>query len=568
MFTPARKGGETARPDGLYTVFWEGARIHFMSYLVFARYAVFFLMLAALAPALKASESSEQIRIWFEGFHAGGTTAIAGRELLHPQALSEIYSTRAYLPIWHEEGELAGRAPELVAAINDSANHGFTPRRYHLTALAAATDAGSDFDWALDILATDAFLGQADHRGNGIVRPQSINAEWFVESAETTPAAVMFQLLAEPADVKAVLDAVLPVADEYWALVSERASIAEQPETESIQIPAGNTLRPGSRGERVRLLQQRLLGPGEYDGIYGPQLERAVSEFQQASAVEADGIVGPNTLELLNATRFDWLERIDANLERWRWLPRVTPDTYVRVNIAAFTLRGIRNGREDLNMDVIVGRPYRQSPVFNNLIRYMVVNPFWNVPTSIAVQDKLPLLQNESADMVQQGYEFRANGETDYRPVDQMNWSTVTRGNFRYQLRQRPGPGNALGRMKFMLPNDYAVYLHDTPARELFSHTERIFSSGCIRLQDPEAFARWLLEIDSAPELADLGGWLETAETNTVYLRRPVPVYIVYFTAFTDNTGSVVFRRDVYERDAVISNAIKSSADDLIATAD
>ncbi len=504
-----------------------------------------------------ASEATEQIRIWFEGHTASGETYLNGHELFFANDLARIYESRGHAPVWLEGGELAGQLPDLVAAIESSAAHGFTPERYHLQALQSVESSADEAEWVLDLLASDAFLAQASHRGNGVVPPQTINAEWFVESTELNAADLFRGLLADPAPIESALDAVLPQATEYWALVQERSRIAAQEVTESIQIPTGETLRPGSRGERVRLLQERLLGPGDHDGIYGPLLEKSVSEFQQASSIEADGVVGRNTLTLLNATQFDWLDRIDANLERWRWLPRETPDTYVRVNIAAFTLRAIRSGHDDLNMDVIVGRPYRQSPVFNNLIRYMVVNPFWNVPTRIAVQDKLPLLQSDPAQLVQQGYEFRANGETEYQPVDQMDWSTVTRANFRYQLRQRPGPENALGRMKFMLPNSHAVYLHDTPARELFSHTERLFSSGCIRLQDPEAFARWLLELNAAPELANLGGWLESAETNTVYFRQPVPVYIVYFTAFTDESGEVVFRRDIYDRDQAIISAMQ-----------
>jgi murein L,D-transpeptidase YcbB/YkuD len=517
-------------------------------------------LLVALPLAASSSESTEQIRIWFEGFNASGESFIGGNELSFAQDLTRLYEARGHSPIWQEGGELDGQLDELIAAIQNSAAHGFYPERYHLQYLLEAATGNSETDWALDLIASDAFLAQASHRGNGVVSPQSINAEWFVESTELNAAELLRNLLTDSGSVRAALDAVLPQAPEYWTLVQERARIAQQPETETIQIPPGDTLRPGSRGERVRLLQERLLGPGEHDGIYGPQLEKAVIEFQQASAVEADGVVGRNTLAILNATQFDWLERIDANLERWRWLPRETPDTYVRVNIAAFTLRAIRAGHDDLNMDVIVGRPYRQSPVFNNLIRYMVVNPFWNVPTRIAVQDKLPLLKEDPVELVQQGYEFRANGETEYRPVDQMDWNPVTRANFRYQLRQRPGPQNALGQMKFMLPNSYAVYLHDTPARELFSHTERIFSSGCIRLQDPAAFARWLLELNNSPELANLDSWLESEETNTVYFRQPVPVYIVYFTAFTDDSGNVVFRRDVYDRDQAITSALQGTS--------
>lgn len=498
------------------------------------------------------------MRVWFEGINAGGVPVLNGQELLFPQKLSRLYDARAHVPVWFEDGELSDQKSEFVAAIADSANHGLTPNRYHLSVIEAGLAANPADIWALDILLSDAFLAQTGHRANGVVAPQSINPEWFIETDEINTTELLLDTIASSASVWSVLNGVLPVAKEYWALIEERRRIANQPETNTLQIPPGGTLRRGSKGERVHLLQQRLLGPDEYDGVFGAQLERAVIEFQQASALEADGVVGPNTLALLNTNRFDWLDRIDANLERWRWLPRETPDTYVRVNIAAFTLRAIRNGRDELNMDVIVGRPYRRTPVFNNQIRYMVVNPYWNVPTSIAVQDKLPLLRADSIELALQGYEFRSNGETDYRPVDQMDWRNVNRANFRYQLRQRPGPENALGRLKVMLPNSHAVYLHDTPTRELFSHTERLFSSGCIRLQDPDALARWLLETDNSQQLDGLTEWLESNETSTVYLKQPVPIYLVYFTAFTDESGNVIYRRDIYERDQAIVTALRA----------
>ena len=510
-------------------------------------------------PGLTLADDAEEIRRFMEALDAGHAPVVSGSLLQFPDALSGIYRSRSHQPIWLAGGELSEQVGYLIVAIEEGEHHGLPPRKYHLPAIEAAWSSDHMPVWELDILLTDAFLAQAAHRSTGAVSPASIDDDWHVVAPEADIAAIFDQLISGHGSVLQALSDLLPRAREYHALVEERRRIAATEHTDSITVPPGPALRRGDRGERVLALQERLLGPGAHDGIYGPNLEAAVMAFQSVSGLEADGVVGANTIELLNASRFDWLDRLDANLERWRWLPRETPANYVRVNIASFDLTMVEYGQEVMSMDVIVGRPYRQSPVFTETIKYLVVNPFWNIPTRIAVQDKLPLLQQDVVTLAAEGYEARINGTSDYLPVDQIDWGGVTRRNFNYQLRQRPGPANALGRLKFMLPNAHAVYLHDTPARELFDRTERLFSSGCIRIADPEAFAQWLLKLDGSPSLPEFEQLMARNETSTVYLRQPVPVYIVYFTAFTDAGGNVVFRRDIYSRDRAVVEALRAS---------
>lgn len=369
--------------------------------------------------------------------------------------------------------------------------------------------------------------------------------------------ALLQHLGAGNANVTSVLQSLWPSHREYRALLRERRRISRAPDENSTLVPAGAVLRPGESDPRIVLLKQRLLGPGDYSPRYDATLMSAVTAFQQSSGIETDGIVGPATLEVLNASRFSWIDRIDANLERWRWLPDAVPRTHLRVNIAAFQLRAIRDGREELAMKVIVGRPFRQTPVFQRDLRYLVVNPFWNLPASIARRDKLPLLQENALALAAQGYEARATGSDTFVPVTDIDWQEISASNFRYQLRQRPGPDNALGNLKFMLPNEYAVYLHGTPDIELFDRQERSFSSGCIRLADPSALARWLLIGDGLGEqAAGLVGQIESGNTVVHYLKTPVAVLIVYFTAFLDG-DNVVFRRDLYQRDRALTEALR-----------
>ncbi len=520
-----------------------------------------FLGVCFLAMPIDATAGLDQsIRTFLEALDAGATPVIAGRTLYNPRQVSKIYRDRNHQPIWFN-GLTSKRIPDLLAAIRESADHGFIPANYHASILARSITDESRIDkTAVELLATDAFLEQARHRSIGVVSPVKLDPEWHLIPPEVDGVAQLNELLEGNMSVEQVLDNLWPKAPEYQLLLKQRAYILEFGEPEAVTVPRGPLLKPGQTSDRVVLLKQRLLGPGEYDNIYYETLKTAVIEFQRSAGLEADGIVGATTLEVMNADLFSWIDRIDANLERWRWLPQETPDTYIRVNLASFSLRIHESGQETLGMDVIVGKPYRRSPVFSELLRYMVVNPSWNVPNTIAVEDKLPLLKKDPQALKSQGYEVRVGGQKEFRDVDTVDWSKVNPNKFPYLLRQRPGDFNALGRIKFMLPNVHAIYLHDTPTRHLFAKQERVFSSGCIRLSEPIVLARWLLNNDGqADKAAGITKVIQLGETTTYHLKRPIPVYIVYFTAFSNNSGEVIFRRDIYQRDTALARALQES---------
>jgi murein L,D-transpeptidase YcbB/YkuD len=287
-------------------------------------------------------------------------------------------------------------------------------------------------------------------------------------------------------------------------------------------------------------LRARLDLPAGTDDLFDGELDAAVRAFQQSQGLAIDGIVGRNTLDLLNITDAARITRIDVNLERWRWLMRALPATRVQVNVADYTLQAFDAGREALRMNVF--------------------SPDWRVPRRIAVEDKLPLLQKDAAALAAQGYEARpANSPDPFQPVDALDWSTVTRSTFNYLLRQRPGENNALGRIKFILPNPHAVYLHDTPARELFARSGRAFSSGCIRLEHARLLADWVLRDQPAWTRERIDAVLEAGETVEVPLRQPLPVLVLYFTVVAGESGTVYFRPDLYGRDAKVAAALSGS---------
>ncbi|MDH3441927.1 MAG: L,D-transpeptidase family protein, partial [Gammaproteobacteria bacterium] len=489
------------------------------------------LLLFAMAASGNAAslDAPERLRSYLEGLDAGDTPETAGRILNEPALLSRFYRSRNSSPIWLDGAPLRKEVSNLLAAISESVGHGFSAERYHRSAierLLKARDETSSL--ALELLLTDAFLSQALHRSRGAVFPPNLDADWQVPQAEVDVAELLADTAKSRRNVSKTLAALWPTNSEYAKLVQRRAEIAASGDEFSVQIATGRLLKPGQTDERVMLLKQRLMGPGEYTPVYDEDLHREVVAFQRVSGLEPDGIVGDNTLEVLNATRVSWIDRIDANLERWRWLPRATPGTYIRVNIAAFTLRVIEDNDTALAMNVIVGKPYRRTPVFTETIKYIVFNPYWNVPFSIATEDKLPLLQTNASAEASKGFEAKPQGSDVFVPVDSIDWSGVTKRNFTYLLRQRPGDGNALGQMKFMLPNPYSVYLHDTPSRDLFDRQERTFSSGCVRLAQPRELASWLLSRDRNPRADQLDALLASRETATIYLKTPVPVYFLY----------------------------------------
>lgn len=272
------------------------------------------------------------------------------------------------------------------------------------------------------------------------------------------------------------------------------------------------------RHPAVVVLRQRLKVTGDLEAdvssdLFDEEAEVAVVRFQQRHGLDTDGVVGPKTLAALNVDVNERIEQIVLNMERWRWMPRHEYSRYILVNMAGFELRVIEGESEVRRMRVVIGRPYRRTPAFSELMTYVDINPYSNVPPSLSVRDILP------------------------------------------KLREDPGPLNALGRIKFMFPNRFNIYLHDTPHREHFSRSVRAFSSGCIRLEEPLDLALYVLD--------DLGWTSErirqavnSGSRQVISLPRPLPVYLVYWTTWVEADGTVHFRDDVYGRDRLLRTAL------------
>jgi murein L,D-transpeptidase YcbB/YkuD len=528
---------------------------------------------------------SELLRVRIEAAAVGHDIA-AGGALVHAEtSLQNLYENRGFNPMW-----IAGSGPSvltdsLLAYVRTIGKEGLRPSDYHLAVaergLAAArmgVSAGTP-DVAqlvdLELLLTDAYLLCASHSLAGRLNPETIDPEWFAARRGADFAHIADQAVSS-GRVRRSLEELLPRQPGYASLrdaLARYRSVAESggwPE-----VPEGPTLKPGESGARVADLRTRLEATGDVEVAAGARdsfdvaLEAAVRRFQGRHGLEVDGAVGRTTLAALNVSAADRADQIAVNMERWRWLPESMGPTHVLVNIAAFSLEAVRDDTLSLMMKVIVGRTYRRTPVFSDRITYMVLNPSWEVPDRIAVADVLIEARKDSTYFQRMGMRvLRGWGESEVE-VDPstVDWPSVPTRPFPFRFRQNPGPANALGAVKFMFPNKFNVYMHDTPARGLFAKADRAFSSGCIRVERPLDLAGFLMHGDARWSRERISSAMGTGSQQTVLLPEPVPIHVTYSTAWVDDDGEVQFRGDIYERDAPVRAALAEpppEADDVL----
>jgi murein L,D-transpeptidase YcbB/YkuD len=414
----------------------------------------------------------------------------------------------------------------------------------------------------VDIMLTRALLTYCSDLLSGRVNPASIEGEW---SGHTPDVSSLVQKSILSATVHKNLQSLLPKHEGYFRL--RRALLAYRHIAEEggwRPVPDGKELKEGSRGVRVALLKKRLaatgdLGTGHADGSeFDGRLTEAVLRFQARHGLEPDGVVGNDTLGALNVPVSERVRQIELNMERWRWLPGSFGEHYIIVNNADFRMEVHERGETILSMRVVVGKPFWHTPSFSALMTYLVLNPSWNVPTNITAEDLVPKIQNDPGYLEERGYQVLSGWgegaeEMDPKTID---WRSVTKEDISFRLRQRPGPLNPLGRIKFMFPNGYEIYMHDTPAKGLFSLTVRTYSHGCIRIEKPLELAGYLLRENPEWTRDAIAAAIEEGEEQTIRLNHPVRVHLLYWTAWADKEGRVHFREDIYERDGLLEEAL------------
>ncbi len=400
----------------------------------------------------------------------------------------------------------------------------------------------------------------------GVVKPSRADPDIHVHP-QRPQASALLASAASAADFGGWLDALAPDDPDYQALREVYARLKREVEAGGWRatLSEGGTLRPGDEGQRVIQLRARLaeLGnpapPTSTPHLYDAELEQAVRDFQARHGLTTDGLVGPRTFSTLGADVGKRLQQVAVNLERLRWAQRDPMGRHIVVNQAEYMMRLYDHGSLIREAKVVVGKPDHPTPEFTEEMDHLVVNPTWHVPRSIATEEILPSLRQDPSYLARHNMRLVA---TDGGPVPAdaatHDWSQYSRGFFPYSVKQGPGDGNSLGRVKFMFPNQFSIYLHDTPSKSLFRRDQRAFSHGCVRVQDPYELAYILL----APQLSDPRGqfqrWLDTGREIYVNLDQPVKVYLTYRTAWVDHAGILQFREDIYGRDAAVWAALEA----------
>ena len=528
------------------------------------------LLLVALSAMLSVSVADEHdvgdaLLLRLEMLGEAEKPVIDDIEIVSAELLADIYSELEFEPVWSD----VERVERWLGIIDDARDDGFDAVDFHYDAireihaeLLSRKAVTPERRVEIDLIVTDSLIRLAYSEAFGKINPYELDTRWnYRRENRTDSAAEALANLLRAASPGDELQQYMVRPPFYTGLranyVAYRDIVANGGWP---QVPAGNTIRPGDSDPRVPVIAERLAITGDVDdaslttNTLGDRLEAAVRRFQARHGLAADGIIGPGTLAAMNVPASERLETIRINLERFRWLADDFAEDMVIVNIAGFEAYLLKGGEEVWSTRVQVGRAYRQTPIFRDEITYLAINPTWTAPRSLATRDVLPQIQRDPNYVIERGFDVRDRNGNDVDPAT-IDWDSLNRNNFPYTLVQRPGPYNAMGQVKFMFPNSYSVYLHDTPSRYLFEREARAFSAGCIRTERPFELAELLL----APQ-----GWdrariqevLDSGKLTNVVLEIPMPVLLTYFTAGVDDDGKLFFFPDIYERDKRIADGL------------
>ena len=473
------------------------------------------------------------------------------------EGVAAFYRETAYEALWTGEDDAPRRAA-LITALSRAHEHGLPAARYDLPGLLAAFDTvETERDRGLlEARMTQTFLQYASDLHSGVLTPAQLDKD----IVRVLPRPDVQTLLSgfATANPVAFLRNLAPTDPEYGRLLRAKHDLEQVIAGEGWgpRVPE-QRFDPGTSGPAVIALRNRLIAMGYLDrsaaASYDAALQAAVLRFQRNQGIEGNGIADAATIRALNVAPEERLKSVIVALERERWLNIPRGERHIWVNLTDFHARIVDNNQVTFETKAVVGAqdPEKHTPEFSDMMRYLEINPDWTLPRTILARSYWGALASGGARHLQ---------VTDARgrvvPRDQINFARYTPANFPFNVRQPPGPTNALGEVKFMFPNPYAIYLHDTPDRHLFDTVMRTHSSGCIRLHEPREFAYELLSRQTDDPQGLYHSVLRTGQQTRVYLDDPVPVHLVYRTAFTNVQGELNFRPDIYGRDAKLYDAL------------
>ncbi|NTV05497.1 MAG: L,D-transpeptidase family protein [Chlorobiaceae bacterium] len=505
---------------------------------------------------------AEKIRARFDRLLKQKSLAGGSEKTIFNIRLERFYAARGFQPVWTKRTMVA----DLMNAVEECVEDGLDPADYHIREireLYTKPPATPELTACYDMLMTDSFLTLADHLRYGKVDPETLDTHWNFHN-ERNRSILEYRLqhaIALGQIAVALKDIRLqhPTYDQLRKRLAQYRSIERKGGWPV--IAEGSRLQEGAREKRVHVLRKRLKISGDIDAlnadtstVYNRELVDAVKRFQKRNGMQADGVAGTATLRVMNIPVDRYIDKIRINLERHRWFLGNIEPTAIIVNIPGFTLRYVENGHNQWDTRVIVGKPERETPLFKADMQYIIINPRWVIPPTILAKDALPALRKSASYLNRKKLKIiDQNG----RVVDpaSVNWSQYSAGNFPYRLQQSAGDHGALGRIKFMLPNKYIVYLHDTPNKELFEESTRTFSSGCVRVENPVDLAALVLQDTLHWNRTKILEAIKTGKTRTVLLPKRVPVILVYLTAVAEG-DELFFHDDVYNRDEKLLKAL------------
>jgi murein L,D-transpeptidase YcbB/YkuD len=486
--------------------------------------------------------------------------------------LTEVYAEENPQPYWVSPAGPGPKARTVLDFLKTAEEDGLDPENYETEEISALFRARTAQNLALlDTLLTYNLIKYIHDVHHGRIKQPHADVRQFPQamSIEFKPREAFVKAMAAP-DLSVYLEG-LPPAHEHYAGLKKILALYREIQKKGgwPVVPLGTTIRPGDDDERIPAIIKRLAVTGDLDpdmdhedppSQYSAQLVPSVARFQGRHGLAPDGVIGEQTIAAMNVSVDERVRQIIINMTRWRWQDHVLGEKYILINIAGFNLSAFEAGREAFSFPVIVGKLKQQTPVFSDRISSIEINPYWNIPNNIARDEELPNLRKDPQSLQKRSIRLFQGWSEDAPEIDStsIDWHTVSPAMMnRYRMRQDPGPRNALGRIKFVFPNTYSVYLHDTPAQGLFARNMRDFSHGCIRVSDPVRLAAFALAGEDdrwTPET--IKNAIDAQKRVVIRLAEPLPVHITYQTAWIDKDGIVCFNNDVYGRDKRLLSAL------------
>jgi L,D-transpeptidase YcbB len=515
---------------------------------------------------------SNEIKGLLDGLAGNPDTRIGGEKINNIEYITNLYQQAGYQPFWIRS-EYFDNA---VKALLQSSEDGLLPEDYHLNAInelrtsltTPGQASGEDLPKAgeLEVLLTDGVLLYAYHLLYSKADQETLVPTWDFEYAPIPDLNhESFRQNVENREIPARLASLRPQIFLYDTLVSTLARYRQyEAQGGWVAVMAGGKIEPGDRDDRVPQIRHRLSLTGELSrpdtsrsADYDLSLESDIKKFQSHHGLDADGIIGAGTFRELNVPAEDRVGTIRVNLERIRWVGHSLPKSYLIVNIAAFKLMLIQDSAVILTANVVVGKTVNKTPLFRDKLRYIDFNPSWTVPTSIKNKEIIPNLKKDST-YLDKNHMVLLDSKGDTVNIKDIDLKKISPGKFPYVVSQKPGPWNSLGVVKFMFPNEYDIYLHDTPSKSLFSRASRAYSHGCIRVEKPLDLAEILLE-GTVWNRKKIDQTIETRKTTRVIVNPQLDVLLMYWTCGLDSNREIFFVPDIYDRDKDVLKELDSS---------